>query len=125
MQHPLSSHPVGPEIMSQRLFAPILHPGRALAHQGTAHPAVVSSARSSAQHDPCHMGPGERKGCPRPAPTLHLLNEATAWDFFFLGEVVEFLQKAKASPVALVPVLAGAMFGAIHHRWKVPNDILP
>lgn len=44
---------------------------------------------------------------------------------FFLGEVLEFLQKAKASPVALVPVLAGAMFGAIHHRWKVPNDILP
>lgn len=116
MQHLLSSHPVGPEIMSQRLFAPILHPGRALAHQGTAHPAVVSAARSSAQHDPCRMGPWERKGCPRPAPTQHPLNEATTWDFFFLGEVLEFLQKAKASPVALVPVLAGAMFGAIHHR---------
>lgn len=43
VQHPLSSHPMGPEIMSQRLFAPILHPGRALVHQGTAHPAVVSA----------------------------------------------------------------------------------
>lgn len=45
--------------------------------------------------------------------------------FFFLREEVEFLQKAETSPVAPVPVLAGAMFGAIHHRWKVPNDILP
>lgn len=38
---------------------------------------------------------------------------------------MESLQKAEASPVALVLVLAGAMLEAIHHQWKVPNDILP
>lgn len=100
-------------------------PGGACASRGS--PRVLSAARSSAQHEPCRMGPGERKGCPRPAPNQHPLNRATTWDFlfFFLREEVEFLQKAETSPVAPVPVLAGAMFGAIHHRWKVPNDILP
>lgn len=99
VQHPLSSHPVGPEIMSQRLFAPILHPGRALAHQGTAHPAVVSAARSSAQHDPCRMGPGERKGCPRPDPTPHHpLNEATIWEFFSLGKCWSSCRKPRLPP---------------------------
>lgn len=46
-------------------------------------------------------------------------------DSFFPREGVEFLQKDKTSFVALVLALAGAMFGAIHHQWKVSNDILP
>lgn len=63
--------------------------------------------------------------CPRLDPAPYPLNEAIMLGFFFLREGVEFLQKDKTSPVALVLVLAGAMFGVIHHQWKVSNDILP
>lgn len=98
VQHSLSSHPVGPEIMSQRLFAPILHPGRALAHQGTAHPAVVSAARSSAQHDPCHMGPGRGRGAPGQLPPRIPLMKPLHGIFFSLGKCWSSCRKPRLPP---------------------------
>lgn len=99
--------------------------GQSLLPRSTKIQVPGNTASGSAWSKPRCRGPGKKEGVLQVSPSPVPLEQSHSTWIFLLREGVKFPQKDKTSPVALVLVLAGALFGVIHHQWKVSNDILP